>query len=624
MGIIKEKKEKLGINELNYNEQKKLFNDFVEIGGRIVELTKDEQEQLNERLEKWIEKKEEEQRQRLLEEQKKRDEEIARQRAIAEQEKLQRLLSEGTAGQVKRQILPKEIRPQKPKKPKEPNPTQDFFSRLAARIVCILYGVFSFSGGRFSRGFLDLTLFDLKNSLIECQQILVSILHQDKAFSREIRKLLEETGYPFYYELIYRFFMIYEEELFNSISELRKGEDSIDRGKFIFIKLFKKILSLSRYHPSLYNAFEKALALEKNIRNLGGNVVDYNLRKLYRCYHFLFYKYYPKILNLVDFYYKDEIYMGRRISYSEFLGISEVDSLGYYTHLWKEEDEKEKQKKERQAKEASKILEKEKTEEEHVLKPEEIEELKSLPQAVSEGIRIIKEKVNFREILQYYNEMRDPKTLLPIHDKAFLAGILLEFFDKQFSFLFISSSVQFNIYFDRGQRRDLKGALKDLYFHIDEVYKRLYEYVRIVTDIKKIKEDTFMHSKEQFTRLQQLDLQRNMVSRAIRNQTQGIIEDFEKNLQIIIGDYEKDKRYIQNPDEIISFDTRFAGKKFFRRESVIEIIRKAFYFASALNYLLREGELSGAFVVLKEPVYLKGLLPSLRPEDLNDVASATK
>ncbi len=607
MSILKDKKEKLGIDSLGIDNQKKLYEDFVDAGGKVVELKQGPQQKINDQLEKWIQNKEDEQKRRLIDEQKKEEDELARKRAQANRERLQNLIEKNAGPKEKKSVLQELKHEIKINKEKEQNPAQEYFGRLAAKIVCILYGVFGFWGRHFSRNFLDLTLYDLKNSLIESQQILVSVLHQDKDFSDEIRKSLKESGYPYYFELIYRFYLIFDDEVFNLIRELRTAENPIQRGKFVFVKLFKKILVLSRYHPSLPNAFQRALTIEKTNRHLTDNVVDFNLRKLFHTYNFIFYKYYPKILNLVDYYYKDELFLGRKISYSEFLAITEMDAIGYYTKLWEEEEAREKQKLEQ--KEKSKHY---KSEEQPAEQKQEVSGLESdlsnLPEEIASGIRRIREMSNFKGILDYYNEVKDPRMSIPVYDKAFLAGTLLEIFDKEYSFLFIASNVQFNIFFDRGQRKDIKSVLKDLYFHIDDVYKRLYEYGRVISGIKKVKEDSFMPSKEKTVKLEQLKFQKTTISRAVRSQTQNIIGDFQKHLQVVLADYKADKYFIQNPDEVLSYETNIAGKKIGHKDTVVNIFKQAYYFSSALYFLVQDGELSGGYLNLKNPVYLAGLV----------------
>ena len=625
MGTLKEKKDKLGIDNLGFENQSKLFNDFVNVGGKVVELKSGPQKVLNEKLEKWIDLKEDEQQRRIEAEKKRTEEEIIRQKTQESREKLQSILGKQSPAREKRSGIEEFGAPPKLKKAREPNPTQEYFSRLAARIVCIIYGVISFWGNHFNRNFLDMTLYDLKNGLIENQQILVSILHQDKAFAAEVRKALKEKGYPFYFELIYRYYLIFDDEVFNLIRELRTAENPIQRGKFAFVRLFKKILVLARYHPSLTNAFSRALSHEKISRHLTDNIVDFNLRKLYHTYHFLFYKYYPKILNLVDFYYKDELFLGRKISYSEFLGFNEQDTLGYYTRMWEEEDARERVKAEHPA--GAKTQEEAGKQDENADagqagaregSEEGAGEIEKLPEEVSLGLTMIRDRLNFNDVIQYYCSIKDPRMVLPVYDKAFLAATLLETFDKEYSFLFIASNVQFNIFFDRGMRKDVKGILKDLYFDMDDVYKKLYEYVKIINEVKKLKEDSFMPSKEKFTRLHQLITQKNGISRMIRNQTYNIMNDFQKNLQMVLTDYKRDKFFIQNPDEVISYETTFAGKKNSHKETIVDIFKLAYFFAAAMTYLLQNGELSGVFVNLKKPVYLNGLItPAEEDEDID-------
>ncbi len=605
MGILKDKKEKLGIDSLGYDDQSKLYKDFVNVGGKVIDLKAGPQKVLNEQLEKWIDIREDEQQRRLLEEQQKNEEESMRRKAQASRERLQSLIKKNTVPQMKTggEETKSEI---KIKKVKEPNPTQDYFSRLAAKIVCVIYGVISFWGNHFNRNFLDLTLYDLKNGLIESQQILVSILHQDKEFSTEVRMQFKEKGYPFYFELLYRYYLIFDDEVFNLIRELRTADNPIQRGKFAFIKLFKKILVLSRYHPSLINAFSRALSMEKIAKKLTDNVVDFNLRKLYRTYHFLFYKYYPKILNLIDYYYKDEIFLGRNIPYPEFLGITEIDSLGYYSRLWDEESARERQK----AEQKEKIKTQKTSEEPSEAQPggEEVQAgMENLPEEVALGITMIKDRVNFKDVIKFYMDSKDPRMILPVYDKAFLASTLLETFDKEYSFLFIASNVQFNIFFDRGQRKDIKNILKDLYFHMDDIYKKVYEYVKIISEIKKTKEDVFMPPKDKFSRNHQLKFQKSVISRSIRTQTQILMTDFKNNLLVVLSDYKQDKFFIQNPDEVINYETNVAGKKMSHKETIVDIFKLAYYYSSALSYLLQDGELSGAFTNVKKPVFLDGL-----------------
>jgi hypothetical protein len=618
MGTLEEKKAQLGISRMEFDEQRELYKDFVNVGGKIVQIAPDPNNKLNQKLEKWLETKEtDKDRERALEQKLLQDEREHRS-ALTEKERL------------KNSIYTKKDEQKSPadplgknlfdflSQPKKPHPAQEYFSRLAAKWVCIIYGIFNFWGNKFKRSFLDLNIYEFQNGLIDSKQILVSILYQEKEFSKELRKMLKEAGLPYYYELLERFDSIYDENIFIFIKELRKSDDPIKSGKETFLKLFKKILILNRFHPSLYNAFEKALTYEKIVRNFNDLIVNSNLKKLNKFYRFLFYNYFPKLLNLIDFYHKDEIANVRKTSFKDFIRFTEQDSLGYLTKMREEEDEKEKQKRTQEEKE-KKLLEESRENAENgpqQMSEEAIEEdLFSLPEPIQNGLRVFRKNVNFKEILDFYTEIKDPRVSLTIKDKVFITLTLLEFFDKEFSFVFISSGVQFNIFSDRGQRWDYRSNLKDLYFYIDNIYKSLNEYARIVSELRRVNTNTYLQIREQFVKVQQLNQQRTQISLNIRNQTSLLIDKFAKQFKIIVEDYENQKRIIQNPEEILNFDTRVGGKKFSHNQKVIEIFMNAYYVSSALYFLTRDGELGGSNVLLERPLYLKIDMPSDEEED---------
>ena len=618
MGELEDKKKKLGIKSMDYVEQKELYNDFVNVGGKVVEM-KGEKDKVNTKLEDWIRRKEDEQKREEALEERRRQEELDRRRAAAEQaekEKRKQAAAQQKKVEQQKQVNPfEELTQQVAKKiakPKEPHPMQDQFSRLAAKLVCVLYGVMRLFGRRFSRSFLDLTYLELQNFLMDNKQILTSILYQDKSVSLELRHRLAQTGFPYYYELLFRFDQLYDDDFFTMVKTLQSEKESVARAKPHFLRLFKRILMLNRYQPSLFNAMEKALYQEKLLRSLEEAVVTQNLKKLHKSYQMIFFNYYPKLTNLVDYYYKDEVASGKKIAFRDFLGIEESDAIGYLTKTWQEEEEKERQRQEeeeKRRKQEEERLAREKAEQGEMgpVSEEEVQELMTrLPEAVQNGMMMIRQNVIFRDILQYYFDKKDSRMVFPMNDKVFLSYSLIEFFDKEFSFLFVSSGVQYNIFSDQGMRRDTRSVLKDLYFHIDDIiYKRLNEYIKILVEIRKVNTNTYMLPKEQYTRLQQLSIQRGQISRNIRVQCGQLIEDFVKQLQIILEDYDNEKRIVQNPEETVTFDVRILGQRMSQNQKIINVFRNAFFFSSALRYLILSGELGGSAPTLNNPVFLK-------------------
>ncbi|URA09179.1 hypothetical protein [Thermospira aquatica] len=577
MGTLEEKKKKLGIDQLDIQEQKEIFEEFVRAGGKVVNLESDPSVQLSKKLSEFVEAKE------------------AQRRAA---EKRTSMSSSSSTRQPANQT--------KKANEKETHVSRWdlFWERFAAKWICILYGIFNFWGTKFSHHFLSL-LGDIEKLSTINHQIFTSLFYQDKAFSYDLRQKLHEIGLSHYYELIYRLDMIYDVDFFRLVRQLLMNPPNpllIARNNLV--KLFKALLILDKYKASLNIVVEKVLMTEQTMRSLEPITVNKNIQIVNQNIYKLFYTIFPRLLYLADYYYKDMRYMGKFQSFKEFLNFNETDEIGYYTRRWAEEDEQERRRREE--------LERQKALEEQMAK--EMEEamasndgLEGLPEPVRLGMRILRESLNFREVMDNFKSIRDPRSLLPIEDKAFIAITLLEFFDKSYSFLFISNQIQFNIFFDAGSRRDYRSVFKDLYFHIDDIYKLFSEYVKNYVELQKIDTSLPRASKEHYAKQQKLELERSQSSRKIRQKIQSLLHDFSLNLKIIFEDYEKDRKILHNPDEILSIENRILSKKITTKTSVINMFSQAYYVASAIDFLISEGEIGGYSLEVKTPILLSQL-----------------
>jgi len=235
---------------------------------------------------------------------------------------------------------------------------------------------------------------------------------------------------------------------------------------------------------------------------------------------------------------------------------------------------------------------------------------KDLPEQIRFGLRLIRNSINFNELLDYFKSVRDFRSELTISDKVFLTQLILEYFDKSFSFLFLTSGIQYNVYTDRGMRKDMKNILKDLYFHLDEIYKKEMEYIKIIIELKKVKSSTYMQPKEQFASVQRLSIQRSQISRSMRAQASTLANDFSLRFRVLLENYENEKNILQNPEDILPMDFKFADKKIIRKKKIIEYFAEAYNFSSAIYYLASEGELGGSGVALLQPILLKYYTPA--------------
>ncbi|MGC8765707.1 MAG: hypothetical protein ACP5QT_07450 [Brevinematia bacterium] len=572
--IYEEKRARLGINRLRTEEQKKLFNDFVNAGGEVIDLRADEKSTLNQKLEEWIREKEREYRQKLARENETQKSFVATQKNSDYETKA---------------IKPPYSTPiTKAKKKKEENPTPYFFSSLASKLTCMIFGIFPIFRNRFTRRFLELTFYRLQNNLLDAQQILYNIFQTDEKLTERIRNFLTKAGYTYYFEIVYRFYLLYEDELFTRLFESASDYDNpIFYSKPYFIELFKRILSIYRYYPTINLAFSKILEEEKRICNTDYKLNEVRLSRLFEASKFVFEKYFPKLLILIDFYYKEEIASRLKPrTFKEFLNITEKDIMGYWNKVWESESHKKKEKVETE-------------------KPPVVEELtsKKISPAITEGLTNINKNLDFMNILNYFVSVKDPKMLLSFNDKIFITWVLLEYFDKFYSPLLLSNSIIFQVTFNAGQRVDVKTNLKDLYYDINSSYKNFKEYLSIVAELNKTASGV-VGSKELFSLTQKLELQRTQISKKIRTDLSLILKKIIDNIELIFIDYNFEKKIILNPEELIYLETNFCGKKLTYNKKIIDMFKDVYDFVSAFHFLLNDGDLSGTLLSVVKPKYL--------------------
>ena len=95
-------------------------------------------------------------------------------------------------------------------------------------------------------------------------------------------------GRNYYYELIYRFDEIHEEDIFRSIAGLKLVGRQIASGQAPFLRLYRKIYPLNAYRSVLADAVVMTLQTEKQLRNIESSVTDSNIRFLKKQLDFVF------------------------------------------------------------------------------------------------------------------------------------------------------------------------------------------------------------------------------------------------------------------------------------------------------------------------------------------------
>jgi hypothetical protein len=576
---LQEMRDKLKLDMLDDSKKKEIFNKFVEAGGKVVDLNKGRKSHLT-HDQKAVEKAALKAEDLQVREMQQQAPALFRSRPVS-------------GGKPAIDLSPEA---------RKENPINKWIERFSAKIGCVLGGIITFGSEDLKNNFKDLILTSYQNSLLNSRMILTSILYQDKIVANDIKqRFLVDTVFPYYYELIYRYDNLYDDDLFKNLAIIRQSSLSVKDLKALLKKLFKAIFILQPYYYSLKVGVEKALIAEKEIRKLDSNVTYDNMKKIYGYIDFVFTKIYPKLYYLIDYYYKFDTQL-KSMSFKDYLNISDEDGVGYLTISWKEDLVTETRKLEESKK---KIIDSAAAPAAQATmgtaqKPIEIDDNDPL----KKGLKIIEKHINFRTILEDYYQKKDPRALFSLKDKVYLAFTLVDFFDKEYSFIINSSKVEYNAVFFDGKKLDMKRDLSDTYYKINNIYERVNEYLKIIREIRKLDNDSYVSMQEKSVRSNQFSLQRSQISRTLRKEAKEFFEDFSKKFVPVISDYHSDKKVVQNSEDILEFDQKVSGERIANGRMVIDVVKDAYYFAACANFLLSDGDLGGFSLMLEKPIYL--------------------
>lgn len=479
------------------------------------------------------------------------------------------------------------------------NPVSRWMERFSAKLGCMFSGVTNLGVNRFKKAFSDLLLEKYQNALLEIQMVLASVLHQNSMVVEQIKqKLSSDPTFPYMYEVLVRMDELYNQEQFNRLMVMHNDPAVVDDLKEELIHIYKGLFILKPHFEMLKLAVERALNLERDLRRMDPNVTFNNYRKVAAYLDLVFLKVYPKLFSLIDFYYKMDTFQ-RPQRFQNYIGLVEEDHLGFLTKRWQDEIEY--------------LAQKERIKDDLNRSPQPaagevpVEHKQAMEDSLplNKGIDFIREHVDFAQLLTHYREQKDLRALFSINDKVFLTYALVDYYDKEFSFLFNSSKVQFNVAFNYGNRLDMKKELSDCYYKLNSVYERVNEYLKIMREIRKMDKDSYISYEEKASRLNQYSAQRSQISRKMRKEAQNLFETFIKTLLFVITDYNGAKTLMQNPDDPLEFNKKLDGNRIAHGKKAIEAITEAYNMGFAINYLLTDGDLGGYSVLLNNPIMLK-------------------
>ena len=274
---------------------------------------------------------------------------------------------------------------------------------------------------------------------------------------------------------------------------------------------------------------------------------------------------------------------------NNFLGITETDIVGYYTKLKKEKELKQKEEITKQQQEETKETQ----------TPEDNEEEK-LMKIESIGVKLIEKVVSFRKADNNIEIDGDPFFNVSDDDKIYRIKVLLDFLDKEYSVLFVSNKVKYNLIYDNLVRTDYKSDFNNIFLSLSDSNSRFLEYSDMCKNALKIEQDTTMRFEQRVSMLAEKNGQISYTAKNLKSHIVSIISSLKKKLDKLLLDKVERERIIANPNDILTFFSDVSGsKKRIQGYNVLKALTEAYYFISGFYYLITSGELSGAGILIE-------------------------
>ena len=394
-------------------------------------------------------------------------------------------------------------------------------------------------------------------------------------------------------ELIERVKAIYNENIYDKITRAYRDNNFVPECKHYAndIKaIVKPLYIVNMYRNRLKALLNDTLNVYGNVNNISKSITTLTQTRLSRNLDLVYDKFYPKLLSLLMYISKEDFSSNEKLS--NFLDISEKDTLGFF----------------KAEKEKNTILEKEKIREERHQENiaeefvEETEEDKKKKKVVAVGLKLVNKLI---EEYKNNNKILDDDSLKSLNpdDKVYKMGLLLNILDNEYSDLFSSNKVKYNIIYADNIRIDYHGKFSDIVANITDMNMKLKEYSNIVLDIHKIEYDKDMRIEQRTSMLNDKRLQMRYLAKNIRVICDNIVAPLKTNLDDLLLSKEERERIISNPIDIIKPTNALVGaKKRTEGYTVLQALTEVYYFISGFNYLMKEGDLSGIGLLIDKKI----------------------
>jgi hypothetical protein len=551
---IDKTRKNIGAEQLNEREKKQLFNKFVEAGGQVVQNKKqraladfdrDKQQQFRSKIDSHSQK---------LSEGEKRP----AQRAAGNNRLAARQTAAAPLPVPEKGIFNSLIR---------------FINRWQIRFHLFTMGVSDLYGEHLSKKFLERFNSGMKSALLEMQLVYLDIFKQSHKTGVAIVDELDRLN-PLYYELIEMSSGVFDRGLINQIVEHHINFPHIDQKatelREPLTRLFKKLYVLYPYKELILVAFDRAIEAQMRLEKGKSSLYAMKRKKIKNDVAVVFNRLYM-VLYWLFCNYLGELYLMKDPVIARILQIADTDVPGRRGRVKRPE--------------AGTV---EDADEERTEVPEE--EGEQLPEQVRKGLAIMN-ALDLKKLRSVYDKSGIFKYVRD-NDKILLAHILFREFDEEYSFILTTNKIKYNVQFTHSGKVDYRIKLSDLYNDLRRCMNVFKDYADVIESYEKARNEKPTSSAQYIdysNRLTGMDKKKTGVGKNVRMTVRAFMEKVIGELGILMADMNGEQRIVENPQDVLGFESAIEGSKKMNGRKVYEAILAAYYYASAFEYRLSPG-----------------------------------
>jgi hypothetical protein len=545
-------KHNLGVSHLDEKEKKDLYNKFVEAGGQVIQ---------------------ESRRKGFT------DFDRGKQKNFKSRLETRAQVIEGKGEAVKGgrpekgSDVKRAVRPPADMKSRK-NPLKRFIERWIVRFRLFFMGVTDFSGSFISRGYLEELNTDVKFSLQELQLVYLDLFRQNPRMGRTITGELDAAN-PLYVELIEMMSAVFDRTVINQIVEHHLNFPNIGQKavelKQPLMSLFKRLYVLYPYREHIQEGFERAIAHQMRLEKGKASLYTAKRKRVKNDLYLVFYKFF-KALYWLQCDYQGIVVPLWDPFMERLLAITMDDKPG-------------------RRKRSGGSTEEEPQQQDGTADGGQDEAGKEgISEDVKKGLDIMY-RLKIKDMRSVYDKDDSFRFVKDI-DKILMAHLLFREFDEEYSFIFTTNKIKYNVQFTPAGKVDFKPRLTDLYNELRNCMNAFMDYADAMAHYEKVREERPTGSAqymEYSNRLTGLEKKRNGIGKNVRMIIRAFMEKVVDVLKILMEDMNRPQQIIQNPQDVLSFESSIEGSRKMEGRKVYEAVTAAYQFASAFVHRLNPG-----------------------------------